>query len=802
MSHTNGGAQAAAGPFDVFASLRRGFAVRRPDGGGREICNVLTKALDDALSGLVEEGTPFAVAAVGGYGRREMCLGSDVDIMTVHRVRPKADELAHVLYPMWDAKLTVGHAARTPRDIAAAGRDSVETLSALMTMRFVAGDTVLYETAQQTVAKLVRQQSGRLADVLRSEESARRDQEPYWLLAADVKNGRGGLRALNGVVLEQLRVGDSPPEESGCVADELLDFRNGIHAIAGFGGRRPNDRFLFDLRSQVSEWLGRDMEAAGTELGLARKAAERLADEQWPRLGESADPVAGLGRWVVRALRRPPDLSSSGGFAQAVAALDGPPGGLFSDAEERAIRAATPPLWNAADRSALVRLLAAGRHGRAIVERMDQLGWVSKALPEWAESIDRPHFVPFHAYPVDSHHWSTVDEILRIVEDDDSLLSQVVDELGSVDELLLAGFFHDIGKARVGDHSIVGAQMMADFVGRAHFGATSQRRLPEAVRLHLLLPDAAVRRDIADRAVIGELADQVHDIQLLRLLYLLSIADARSTGPGQLTAWKADLMRQLFGRMEEQLTGRMSELDESAIVRAAGGSHGPGRVAEHLAAMPVGYVDRFSIEEIVRHLTVTTPSPRGDEIRWDAVNARDVTSLVLAALDQPGLLVRVAGTLAARDIAILDARLVTNDAGVGIDTFHIEDAVIGGVVSDRKLSQVRSDLSGMVGYEERLRQRRPRSNLVPSSGQVRTYVDGSASVLEVRTPDRVGLVHDLAAAVTSKGATIHLAKIRTRGALAIDTLWLRDPDTGGPLSDQQVELIAGALRMLVSVPQS
>ncbi len=496
---------------------------------------------------------------------------------------------------------------------------SVETLSALMTMRFVAGDTALYETAQQTVAKLVRQQSGRLADVLRTEELARRDQEPYWLLAADVKNGRGGLRALNGALLERLRLGDDPPEAAGRVADELLDFRNGIHAIAGFGGQRPNDRYEFDLRERVSDWLGREMAEAGSELQLARRAAERLADERWPRLGEAADPVAGLGRWVVRALRRPPDLSSSGGFAQAVAALDGPPGGLFSDAEERTIRTAAPPLWNAADRSALVRLLAAGRHGRAIIERMHQLGWVAKALPEWAESIDRPHFVPFHAYTVDSHHWSTVDEILGIAEDDDPLLSQVVDELGSVDELLLAGFFHDIGKARAGDHSIVGAEMMADFVGRAHFGATSQRRLPEAVRLHLLLPDAAVRRDIADRAVITELADHVRDVQLLRLLYLLSIADARSTGPGQLTAWKADLMRQLFGRLEEQLTGQMSTLDSSAILQAAGGSHGPGRVADHLAAMPAGYVDRFSIGEIVRHLAVTTPSPQ--RARFDGMRS-------------------------------------------------------------------------------------------------------------------------------------------------------------------------------------
>ncbi len=519
MSRANGGPRGTPGPFDAFASLRHRFAARRPDGGGREICNVLTEALDDALLDLVEEGTPFAVAAVGGYGRREMCLGSDIDIMTIHRVRPNADELAPLLYPLWDAKLTVGHAARTPRDIAAAGRDSIETLSALMTMRWVAGDPGLYEAAQLAVAKLVRQQSGRLADVLRTEELGRRNQEPYWLLAADVKNGRGGLRSLNGVTLERLRTGDSPAEESAYAADELLDFRNGIHAVAGFGGRRPNDLYVFDIRNQVSDWLGRDMEAAGTGLAVARRAVERLADEQWPRLGESSDPVAGVGRWVVRAMRRPPDLSSSGGFAQAISALDGPPGGLFSDAEERAIRTAAPPLWNATDRSALVRLLAAGRHGRAIVERMHQLGWVAKALPEWAESIDRPHFVPFHAYAVDSHHWSTVDEVLRIAEDDDPFLSQVVDELGSVDELLLAGFFHDIGKARPGDHSIVGAEMMADFVGRAHFGTTSQRRLPEAVRLHLLLPDAAVRRDIADRAVITDLADQVRDVQLLRLLY-------------------------------------------------------------------------------------------------------------------------------------------------------------------------------------------------------------------------------------------------------------------------------------------
>ena len=160
-------------PITSYLELRDHFVVERPQGGGREICVELAAALDAAVGELADGlDANTVVVAVGGYGRGELCLGSDIDLMTVHLDRPDAEAVAGLLYPLWDAKLVVGHASRTLKEIAAAGRDSMETLSALMTMRYVAGQRELFEESVEVVTKLVKQQSSKLGEVLQFEEAA------------------------------------------------------------------------------------------------------------------------------------------------------------------------------------------------------------------------------------------------------------------------------------------------------------------------------------------------------------------------------------------------------------------------------------------------------------------------------------------------------------------------------------------------------------------------------------------------------------------------------------------------------
>ena len=260
-----------------------------------------------------------------------------------------------------------------------------------------------------------------------------------------------------------------------------------------------------------------------------------------------------------------------------------------------------------------------------------------------------------------------------------------------------------------------------------------------------------------------------------------------------LTAWKANLMRQLFQRVEEHLTGSPSQVDEATIVSAAGGAVGPQRVSSFLAALPAGYADRFSPEEIVRHLQVTSPPPRQHEVRWSAQPLRSVTSLVMATIDEPGLLVRVAGTLAAYGIEVLDARLVTTDTGIGIDTFHVQDALQGGPVAEAELQTIFHDLTTRTDYRPRLEERRAWYGSKAPGGHVTSYRDGRTSVVEVRAVDRVGLLHDVCEVLTNCGVSIHLARIRSRGDLAIDTLWLREGGSGEVLSDGRLEATAAKI---------
>ena len=61
----------------------------------------------------------LAVVALGGYGRRELCFGSDVDLMVIHqgRLSPEMSEIiSKTLYALWDAKLDVGHSILTIRE--------------------------------------------------------------------------------------------------------------------------------------------------------------------------------------------------------------------------------------------------------------------------------------------------------------------------------------------------------------------------------------------------------------------------------------------------------------------------------------------------------------------------------------------------------------------------------------------------------------------------------------------------------------------------------------------------------------
>ncbi len=685
----------AASPAGRFVARRDAVVERRIGDGGRDVCVALTTALDETLSELAAPlaGEPLAVVAIGGYGRGDQCLFSDVDVMLLHAGADLDRATEAVLYPLWDAKLKVGHSVRTVREATAAAREDFATLTSLLTMRCVAGDASLVAALEGRLAGIL---EGRpLATALSEHEWGRRQLDPYPVMAPDLKEGRGGLRTFQGLAWERRRaelVWDRhdhlPHEDEVAAYDTLLAVRNALHAVAG----GASDVFVPDLREAAAGWLGCDPFEVASRVCRSLAVGDRLAEGRWPDLvGGHGDPMVALGRSVFgritsrfRRTTSPPLPAPITPLGMAVRAVARPEGVWLDTVETERIRNAPAAAWTDADRVAFIRLLAAGDRGRSAWGLLDELGWVDTYLPEWSVVRHLPQLAAFHEHPVDAHLWRTVDEVQKLAAHTGDALGALAAEIGSTEELMLAAFFHDIGKGHGGNHSEVGATIAHSILHRHGFGPATTAVVTAAVRHHLLLAETATRRDIDDPQVIARVADAVGDLRTLQVLYLLTIADAKATGATTWSSWKEALIGRLYASAAAMLgaMGRPDTDTAATVLAAAAGRYAEGTAEEHLAAMPPDYVSAVPVEDILWHLDVLERART--EAVLDVRSAGGFDRVLVVGTDRTGFLGAVAAVFAGQGVSIAGARLFTRSDGTAIDEFQVVDARTGSPVAPER----------------------------------------------------------------------------------------------------------------------
>ncbi len=770
--------------LQAFTEFRASLVEAPVGDGGVDVCEALTSLLDAAVEELASDlGGGAAVVAVGGYGRREQCLWSDLDVMVLHAGDDPEPLVRSVLYPLWDAHLAVGHAVRTVAECRAAAVDDFETLTSLLSARLVAGDQGLYDDLIATLTDLVRHRP--LTPDLVTRERERRAREPYPVMAADLKESRGALRTHQGFWWERRRaqlVGfatHDPSVEETDARRVLLQARNALHAVSG----RAMDRYVVDLREAAAAWLRTDVYELSARLMHALERGDRLADRWWPDLHTEHDPLVGFGRRLFGRVRSRFGPDADGTPADsvlevAVRAAGRRSGVSLHPREEELIRHAEPATWTAADRAAFVKLLAAGERGRAVFGLLEDLGWVDRELPEWGPVATAPQLAPFHDHPVGAHLWRTAAEMRNLIEDHGPV-GQVAAELGDTEELFLAAFFHDIGKARDGDHSEIGAELTSGFLRRHGFGAATSGVVVDVVRHHLLLSETATRRDIDDPAVIDEVAAVVGDLRRLQVLYLVTIADLRATGTTMWNSWRATLLRRLYERVREALEagGAVPATPNVDSVLAVCDAHQDRRaVEEHVAAMPSDYLATSSPTEVLWHLQVADTLDGPAAVVPDP---QDPGRVLVAGRDRAGFLVAVTRAFTSHGVAVLDARLRTRADGVALDTFHVVDDRTGDPVPPGRWPKVAADLvDGLEGRRDlavasrrRTESYRPRRPMARAAVSVRR--EGRYTIVEVRAPDRVGLLAEIVEALYLEGLDIHLARIDTMGGEARDVFFTR-----------------------------
>lgn len=757
----------------------------------------------------------LALVAVGGYGRGELSPHSDIDLLFLLPARSDVTSgtLRGLLYPLWDAGWQVGHATRTPKEAVERGAEDLDAATSILTTRFVGGSRELYEEfcdrRARWVSKETRQLTRRIMDA--SQERHQRADRAGWVLAPDLKEDVGALRDLHTLVwLKQLTPSSTAiPDVLTQAGETLLAVREALHGQL----KRKSDALHIDLQPRVAEAIG--AEDADHLMFEVHTAARTIEHEGRIFATTLAEAIRGGPRRSGRLQRLGHRVKLEDGALELDRGLDpsvsdavrliAAHSGTGRPITPRALAQLTmiferpdPQRWDDDLREAFFAVLE-GQHCTSALEHLDHVRAWPVLLPEWSGIRALAQHDPYHRFTVDGHLFVVVAEVARAIHDD-PVARAAADEAGDLRSLLFAALVHDIGKGSGHDHSVVGEELARKAAQRAGLGQEQVDEIAKLVRWHLLLVDTATRRDLDDGAVISHVADTIGDGRLLRLLYILSVADGRGTGPEGWSKWKAALVAELHRKVLTALeTGHIPTRNDVTQRAREVEAYEPslaGRADDLLATLPPSYLEATSVPDMVDDLRLLLQAPKKGEVRYRVYPGveQGQSAITICVPDRPGTLARTAGVLTLNRISVLHAQAFSTTSGLALERFVVLDPQEP--AWDRVTNDLEAVYSGRLALEARLERKiRDYALQRPIEVEVRILQDTSphSTVIEVRSPDALGLLFGLTAAFTDLDLDIHVAKIDTLGARVVDTFYVRNA-WGEKLTPEQQDEIERAIR--------
>lgn len=726
----------------------------------------LTSLFHGALSQLGISERSAALAAVGGYGRGELSPGSDLDLLILHTGLTPEDLKEFVnafLYPLWSTNKKIDYSLRTKSETLSAAEDDIKVALGLLDLRHVAGNSDLTEEVATASLEQWRKEYKKNLPKLRASLDERHDRagELAYLLEPDLKEARGGLRDINSLrALAKLDLIDVALDRVAAAESVLMNVRDALHESS----KRDRDQLLFTEQDKVATLLKyADADVLMLDVAKSARAVDYTASRTWDRierlskrnLFKRSRPI-GVAKGLVSfdgelAIDEGYEIESDSALGLRAAAIAAQNGlHLTVDA---CIDMATriqdlPTPWPRQTREDLVTLIGAGEHMIETFEALDQEGLIGRWIPEWSHVRFLPQRNVLHRHTVDRHMLETAFRAAALTR-----------KVHRPDLLLIAALFHDIGKGFPNkDHSEYGEVLIQPLARRMGFDDEDVATLALMIKHHLLLSAVATRRDLDDPQTILFVLSHIKDAETLELLHALSIADGEATGTTAWSKWKAGLVQDLVNRCLAAMAGiapaPQLELTEEQIAIAQS-----GELTISLHPRDENYV-----------IEIISPDRTG------------LLSIVAAVLSISRLDVRSARTRTIGSSAVM-TWLVALDAFAPVPTQEGLHALLSKAL-DREI-----DINKRI--EERISNYRKYPG-IPTPPPVVTATNDlatNATVVEVRTHDKPGVLFNVSRTISKFGVDIRAAIVATLGAEAFDTIYITDLQ-GNALSEEKAKILA------------
>ncbi|MCA0402850.1 MAG: [protein-PII] uridylyltransferase [Proteobacteria bacterium] len=560
----------------------------------QHLIHKLVQFIDEILITLfhqnnLQENNSFCLLALGGYGRRELVLHSDIDLLLLHQPDISDSEVNKAetfIQNCWDIGLPVSHQITTTdncRDLAA---KDLTVISSILDMHHLCGSGALMEELRYQTKPLHIWQSHDFffAKVKEQEQRYNKYGETAYNLEPNVKYGPGGLRDLQIILaiakrhfnIKKLADGigvgfitDKEYEEFINCQHFLLRIRFALHKLAD----KAEERLVFDYQTKLANLFGfKDSDkslAIEQFMKVYFKIIKRSRELNEMLLQYFLEDIVHEQKQSIK------PLNASFQLANHYIEVKHPK--IFSQKNEtllelflwlakmpviRGVRASTIRLirenlhfinkqfrQSKKAREIFIDLFQTNNLYEALLH-MNRYGVLGHYLDSFAHVTGQMQYDLFHVYTVDQHSLFVIRNIERFTDSqyhtEFPLAAKLIEKIKKRNILYLAALFHDIAKGRGGDHSILGAKEAAHFAATHYLDEEDTKLLVWLVENHLLMSKTAQQQDIYSSQTIEQFCAKLPQKTYLNYLYLLTVADICATNPKLWNAWKDSLLKELY----------------------------------------------------------------------------------------------------------------------------------------------------------------------------------------------------------------------------------------------------------------
>lgn len=833
---------------------------------GVQVCAHLTEVFEeivrqlyeDALSDLTASARArvepqVALVAHSGFGRRELAPYSDVDVMLLHDHSARANAgtlVRRFSQNLYDAGLEVGFAARTVSDACRQAMADATIFTALSESRRIVGSQELFA---QFDGRFRRMTHRRWRPLLAGVLSARREErakygETVFLLEPNVKRTLGGLRDLQLVRwIGFTRYGDNDYDglaQGGWIAREeqrrlreardfLLWLRNDLHFHAAAANdvlERSEQLRLAEMKNYpsvagllpVEQFMREYFQHTSDVREIAAHLAEGASPKPFwrslwePIFSRNFEEDFRLGPTTIAATRQAAH-KSAGDLAEILRLLD-----LANRLNKRidhdtwqAIRSAMMSRGPADPSQSLapavaerfLSLLSEPKRLGELLRRLHELRVLEQLIPGMTHARGLLQFNAYHRYTVDEHSIRVV-EYLAALQAADGAAGDVYRSITNKALLHLAALLHDLGKGYDEDHSDVGARLAEQTASRLSLPEHDAETLRFLVHKHLRMSHLAQQHDINDDNVVVPFAVEVGSPEVLKMLYVLTLADLAAVGPGVLNEWKEQLLTDLYEHTLRLLASdspadaaneRLRERRDEVLTLAQR-CDGLAWWEAQIVSLPASCLFAASPAEVVAELERLRKLPHREAIAWGRhLSNRNVVEYTVGTYEEitTGIFHKLTGALTSRRQQILSADINTLAEGMVLDRFYVQDQDFSGPPPQERMDELaaelvkalRDDAANSPVFRKVWQQR---AGAQPAGVQhlpTRVTIDNTTAerftILAAFAYDKMGLLYAIARTLFDLGLSVSKAKIGTHLDQVVDVFYVTDQASGTKVTDEQ-----------------